>query len=205
MATAIRAPRQDEIKLETNRPQTFALKFATGKEVGQWGNVMFTAVDERRLFLNTEDANEFEHALVDLNYQPAEFIRVTRTKHGSARGGGFSIRVERVEDTAGAAPSCEVPAPSREEALLAKSVEMARQNGAQAFHAAQPAAADPDLPVITPASAAMTAAMRAAVDAIIETQAYAQRRGLGVTFSEESVRAIGLSIYIGGQRQQAVR
>jgi hypothetical protein len=42
----------------------------------------------------------------------------------------------------------------------------------------------------------MMAAMCSAVDAILETQAYATRKGLGLTFSEESVRAIGLSIYI---------
>lgn len=42
----------------------------------------------------------------------------------------------------------------------------------------------------------MCAAMMAAVDAVIETQAYAARKGLGLTFSEESVRAVGLSIYI---------
>jgi len=47
---------------------------------------------------------------------------------------------------------------------------------------------------------AMCAAMCAALDAVMETEAYANRRSRGLTFSEESVRAIGLSIYIGNQR-----
>lgn len=48
----------------------------------------------------------------------------------------------------------------------------------------------------TAAAACMMASMCSAVDAIIEVQAYATRKGIGLTFSEESVRAIGLSIYI---------
>jgi len=51
----------------------------------------------------------------------------------------------------------------------------------------------------------MMAAMCSAVDAILETQAYATRRGLGLTFSEESVRAIGLSIYIDQCRNGGAR
>jgi hypothetical protein len=199
MATAIRAPRQDEIKLETNRPQTFALKFSTGKEVGQWGNVMFTAVDERRLFLNTEDANEFEHSLLEMSYQPAEFIRVTRVKHGSARGGGFSIRVERIEDPEDPSPAREPQretrtAPSREEALLAKSVEMARQHGAQAFHAAPAAPAKPT------AAHQLMGSFMAAIDAIAEAQAYCDRRGLKVTFTSEDVRATAISAFIQAEK-----
>lgn len=207
MATAINSARADEIKLETNIPQTFALKFSTGKPVGNWGNTMFTAVDSRRLFLNAEDAGEFEHALLDLRVQPAEFIRVTRVHHGG-RGGGFSIRVERVEDV----PETD----ARLIARLERSVALAREKSGSP--AAPDRAPEPEKLhqqvqqvnssaaaglVVTPASAAMCAAMRSAVDAILETQAYATKRGLGLTFSEESVRAIGLSIYIG--QQQAAR
>ena len=47
----------------------------------------------------------------------------------------------------------------------------------------------------------MCSSMCSAVDAVMETQAYAARKGLGLTFSEESVRAIGLSIYIAACRE----
>ena len=99
MATAINSARTDYIKFETNVPQTFALKYSTGKEVGEHGNVMFSTVDGGRLFLNPEDTSEFEHALSDLQYKPGEPIRVTRVKHGKERGGGFAIRVERTQQT----------------------------------------------------------------------------------------------------------
>jgi hypothetical protein len=54
----------------------------------------------------------------------------------------------------------------------------------------------PAPPTLNAATQCMMSAMCSAVDAALETQAYAQRKGLGLTFSEESIRAIGLSIYI---------
>jgi hypothetical protein len=228
-----------DIKLEYGAPQVFALKFAEGKSVESrypGGRVMFTALDERKLFLDDEDANDLERAMRDLGLGVADFMKVTKIRH--ARGGGHSIRVERVADPAdgerdnapawvrdgGASgrdpdmrhPAVRMPAQTREEALLEKSVEMARERGAGAFQRT-PSRVSPEPPpapaaatnnsdhtagaaIFTTDAAPMLAAMCAAVDAIVETQAYAQRRGLGVTFSEESVRAIGLSIYIGNQR-----
>jgi hypothetical protein len=198
MATAInRAPRLDEIKLQTNIPQTFALKYRDGKEVGSWGNVMFTAVDGRRLFLNTEDANEFEHALTDLEYKPAEVIRVTRVKHGKARGGGFSIRVERVDELDRVEPSRAVSSrinPSRDarsappqtetETLLERSIELARKTESEQQH-------------VTAAHAKLLAALMTAVDVAVESESYAEKRGFRLSFGEESIRCMGLSIYIG--------
>lgn len=194
MATSqIHSVRSDEIKLETNRPQTFALKYSTGKPVGQWGNVMFTAVDERRLFLNTEDAGEFEHALRDLNVQPADFIKVTRVKHGSARGGGFSIRVERIEDDGSDAAqrvqrsvATVAPAPrTRTEALLEKSIEQVQERKA--------AVATPQVE-ITPASARLCSAMCVLIDSMSEARAYAQRRGIDLT--NEDLRCLVTTAYI---------
>ena len=233
MATATMPRTGNEIKLEYGVAQKFALKYVTGKNCGEakfppFGpRVMFTAIDERKLWLGAEEASELEHALLDLAIQPADFIRVTKIKH--PRGGGSSLRVERVSDAdsadSGNHPDTRHPArmpaapppPSRIEAQLEKSVELARERGPAAFQRT-PARISPDpapapavpstnnsdhtatAAIFTTDAAPMLAAMCAAVDAIVETQAYAQRRGLGVTFSEESVRAIGLSIYIGNQR-----
>lgn len=196
MATAINAPYSTEIKLGP-QPQNFALKFITGKNLGNskfapfLPRVLFTAIDDRKLFLEAEDASDFERALRDLGVQSGDFVAAARVK---LPRGGHSIQVKRVDESA-------APSQTRQEfvtateTLLAKSVEMAREHGPSAFIAAAPVA-DAQPVKITPAAVQMCAAMCAAVDAIIETQAYAQRRGLGVTFSEESVRAIGLSIYI---------
>jgi hypothetical protein len=195
MATAIRSARSDEIKLETNVPQTFALKYSTGKPVGEWGNIMFTAIDGRRLFLNTEDASEFEHALLDLRIQPADFITVTRVKHGG-RGGGFSIRVERVPDESEARQPPEPPAarrpPARSttEALLEKSVEMARAAGPAAFTTPAPSVQAE----ITPAAVRLCSTMCILIDSMTEAKAYAQRRGIDLT--NEDLRCLVTTAYM---------
>lgn len=89
----------NDIKLDYGVAQVFALKFVTGKSVESrypGGRVMFTAIDERKLFLDDEDANDFERALTELGIGPADFVKATKIRH--ARGGGHSIRVEVVED-----------------------------------------------------------------------------------------------------------
>jgi len=226
MATPQMSPRgDDQIKL-TGGPVVFALRFTTGKNVMSkfpGGRVMFTAVDERKLFLCDEEANEFEHALLDLRIEPAEFIRVTRVTHG--RGGGFSIRVERIEDdpdppaaesplrhgpARAAAPTKE--APTKEEALLEKSIPLARAHGATAFHAPKqrPVASEEettgrknydsnqDQPDHTPAppastrgtmSALLAGALCAAIDAYAIADEYARTKGYPtVEFTAEDVR-----------------
>jgi hypothetical protein len=204
----------NEIDLKTAVSQTFALKSPSRpKSVGQYGRMMWTAVDERKVFLSEEDASEFHQELIRLQVQPAEFIRVTRVKHGSARGGGFSIRVERVEDN----PD---DPPSRLESQLAASIPLARQHGAAAFHAApetrepqretRRAANSPErtAPVqestpkvqfhATPAppatrdgrmSALLAEALIAAVNAFAIAQQYANAHGLpDLVFGAEDIR-----------------
>ena len=161
MGSAQARPYDNEIKL--GAPQVFALKFTTGKAVASrfpGGRAMFTAIDERKIFLNDEETSEFEHELLDKRIQPGEFICVSRVTHG--RGGGHAIRVERVDEREEpgtlAVPAASRPAPpapmwpprtsqpSREEALLEKSVEMARDRGPAAFVTAtaeQPIAVTP--------------------------------------------------------------
>ena len=219
-ATAISPRGDDQIKL-TGGPVVFALRFMTGKDVQSkfpGGRVMFTAVDERKLFLNDEEANEFEHALLDLGIQPAEFIRVTRVTHG--RGGGFSIRVERVEDDPDPAPAptrrhgpARAEAPSRIEAQLEASIPLARQHGAAAFHEKKRAAAPEEettarkdryntstsgQPESTPAapasakgsmSALLAGALCASIDAYAIATEYAITRGCPVAFTSEDLRS----------------
>ena len=218
-----------DIKLEYGAPQTFALKFAEGKSVESrypGGRVMFTALDDRKLFLDDEDASDLERTMRELGIGVADFMRVTKIRH--ARGGGHSIRVERIpDDNPDTQPDMRHPAaagcPRRRRRAHGSAARKVGRAGARARRAcafqrtparvclpepppapAQTATNNGDhtagAAIFTTDAAPMLAAMCAAVDAIVETQAYAQRRGLGVTFSEESVRAIGLSIYIGNQR-----
>jgi hypothetical protein len=194
----------DTIKLEYGIPEIFALKYVTGKNCGDakfppfLPRVLFTAIDDRKLFLDAEDGSDLERGMRDLGIGPADFVKVTKIRH--PRGGGHSIVVERVDEENDAR---EPVTETQLERQLTRSIEAQRaRNAAPRETRTASASSESNLPAptITPASAAMCAAMCAAVDAILETQAYATRRGLGVTFSEESVRAIGLSIYIGAQR-----
>jgi hypothetical protein len=203
MATAInRAPRVDEIKLETNVPQTFALKFATGKVVGQWGNIMFTAVDERRLFLNTEDASEFNQGLLAIGYQPADFIRVTRVKHGTTKGGGFAIRVERVRDE----PQTDRDY-TRDLAQSIATAEEAKRVRAQRARTSGPVAtpAPPadNIDVQQQASAGrgpmskmLAGALIASIDAYAIAGDYAKSKGLPIVFGSEDIRCSANSMLI---------
>jgi hypothetical protein len=154
MATAARAPHyiDNEIKLSPT-PQLLSLRFTTGKPVQSkfpGGRNMFTTVDERKIFLNDEETSEFEHLLLDKGIQPVDFIRVSRVSHG--RGGGFSIRVERVPD----AEENDAREPARNPhadaikarisdltAQLEESLRIAREQGPTAFHAPKPREAAP--------------------------------------------------------------
>ena len=205
MATATIARVGDTIKLESE-PQTFALRFTKeGKSVASrfpGGRVMFTCIDERKLFMNDEEASEFEHALIEKGIRKAEFISVSRVTHG--RGGGFAIRVERVEDAgdirepawvrdAATAPAARTP--SRTEALLEKSVDMARERGPAAFRTAP----EPQTPQsISPAAGRLCAAMCVLIDSMAEAKAFAQRRGIDLT--NEDLRCLVTTAFIQDSR-----
>lgn len=185
MATAINSPRAsgDKVELEIGVPRILTLLYNKPRET-QF-SLMFST-EQGALFIPTAEASDFEHDLAALRVGRGDSIRVTKVKHGG-RGGGFTYRVERAEG-----------APSDRD--YCNQLEQSVRNAHAAKHGAA-TVSDAGLPVSdTIAANAMCAAMCSAVDAIVETQAYAARKGLGVTFSEESVRAIGLSIYIDGRR-----
>ena len=194
------------------------LKYVTGKNCGEAKFpllvqcVMFTSIDERAmLWLGAEDASDFERTrCLNSPIQLLDFIRVTKIKH--PRGGGSSLRVERVADEGDARepepqyirqPKPQFPAPSREEALLEKSVELAREwprprsTGCRGIPP-DPAPA-PAVPQQTTATYAQTHGRVPAHElvsgrdrrAISEAQAYSRSQGLKVTFTSEDVKGDG--------------
>jgi hypothetical protein len=233
MATAMHVARRgDEIKLEFGQAEIFALKYTTGKNVdGRFGpRALFTAVDERKLWLDAEDGSDLERGMRDLGVQPAEFIRVTKIRH--ARGGGHSIRVELAENerdtnlerdlerSIAAARSDPDPwspegytdsAPPRKAAARTRTAPDAssqsslqqlapgtasyqmKGNDGTHFHATQQPNGSP---ASGTASAKLCACFMAAIDAVSEAQAYADRRGLKITFTSEDVRSTAISCYI---------
>lgn len=223
MATAQALPRAataggEEIKFEYGVPQVFALKFLSAKEVqGKYGaRALFTASDDRRIWLDTEDASDIERTIRALGVQPGDPIRVMKVRH--PKGGGHSMRVERFSDAA--EPAMDV------EAQLRASIELAREKKArlngQAGGQTQPVPSQPssltgrntNAPASLPNADAPThhdsappaplsskgsmgnllaGALIAAIDAHVLAVAYAKSKGLTVSlaldFNGEDVRA----------------
>jgi hypothetical protein len=189
MATAFAQPRQmvsSEIKL-TATPQMIALKYIEGREVHSefpGGRAMFTAIDGRKLFLNGDDASELEHALLEAEIRAGESFEASRVRH--TRGGGFSIRVQRIAPPQPAPPASAHSWQGHAPAV----VPNGQSNQTQANTSALSPVEIPEKPN------AMAEAFFQAIDAIRAAQQYAHRAGAGLTFSEESVRAAAISIYI---------
>lgn len=223
MATAITGPRGGEIKLQYGRPETVEFKFLSGKNFeGQYGmRALFTMSDERKLWVDAEDASDIERALMAQGVRAGEPVRLTKIKH--PHGGGHSIRCERValEDDAPTWVTNDEPAPAPPararrsaqydySADLEQSVALARQHGAQAFQwpssrvsPETPPAAAPEATNAADHSGfahQLKPSFMAAIDAVAAAQRYADAQGLKVTFTSEDVRACAISVYIAQER-----
>jgi hypothetical protein len=192
-----------EIKFEYGQPQVFALKFLTAKGFdGSFGpRGLFTAADEgfgeRKIWLDAEDASDIEREIRALGIRTGEPIRVTKIRQ--PRGGGHSFRVER---PSGSGSGSAAPArPSREEMLLEQSVAIARTEGPQAFrHNAHVMPSPPAEAPAPPINAKFLAAYMVSVDVLLETRAYAQRKGLALDIRCEDVRALAATLVIDQQK-----
>jgi hypothetical protein len=207
MATATYS---DRIELQPNQPVELALKFTTGKEVGTFGNVMFSLTTDQRFFLPADEASELEHQLADLAIRAGERFRLTRVKHGTARGGGFSIRAERLGPVGGAEPpATDLRLVRQLEQSIAIAQTKAGAPGAtgtpertvQQNHSTarpEPSAAPSD--DRTAAKGTMTklleGALVASIDAYITAGQYAKAKGFAVEFTSEDVRCAAISMLI---------
>lgn len=237
MASPARSLSDNTIKLEYGVSETLCFRFIEGKNLGKSEfppfaiRVRFSTQDDRSLFLDAEDASDLERGLRNAGVDPrqGDFVRVTKIRH--PRGGGHSIRVERVDDDG---PNPDPPArhdreqprrASREEALLEKSVELARTRGAGAFitrrepetesrtasgprhehHVSQPTR-QPTNNTAAPASAKGTmtglvaGALIASIDAYIAAAEYGKSKGIAVDlrldFNAEDIRQSATAMLI---------
>jgi hypothetical protein len=207
MATSITAPRDNTIKFEYGQPQTFALRFIEGKEVpSNFGGmrVMFSTVDERKFFVDGEDASIIEHRLLELGVRPAEFITVTKVKNPRGAGHSFVVTL----------------AAENEDSQLARNLErsIAAQSERRAAAPVHPAARQQEKPnslspaarvvthntaieqaasSINPTTAKLCAAFMCAIDSMNEARAYSKRCGFGdIVFNSEDLRAVALTAFI---------
>ncbi len=169
MATASRASREI-IRFEPGRPETVALKFSEGKEIaGQYGvQYMYTTTDDRIFFLDPDVARSLD----ELGVGRGEEVRIGKTRRPK---GGYDWEIERVRRPQAVPPRDETP-----------------RNEPPAPAPLPVMPADP----VTPASARMMACFKAAIDAVAEAQAYANRKSLGITFTSENITSAALSCYI---------
>jgi len=163
-------------------PEIIALKFAQGKPVRSQitgeSQVLLTLTDGRPWYVSTFIADRLREAGIEAREQ----IEVTKVGRGPDDWAIVPLTAHPGEGSAPSAPAAI----------------------AQTSQQVPPAPPEPDQTrKLSGAALCMMSAMCAAVDAIVETRAYATRRGIGLTFSEESVRAIGLSIYIAACRDGA--
>jgi len=194
------------LKLQNNVPAVIALQFATGKIAESTipnapSQVMFTLCDGRKLFVPLSVADSIRAAGIQAG---SDFEILKASAH--------DYRIRFLGEAVAAQTA---PAPNYTSNYTGSQHNAAPPPAQSNGHHAPPPAPPPVQPAAppvapaalktSPAAACMMAAMCSAVDAILETQAYATRRGLGLTFSEESVRAIGLSIYIDQCRNGGAR
>jgi hypothetical protein len=213
MATATATPHAGEIKFTYGVPETFALKFLEPRVYeGSYGTRgMFTACDEgfgeRKIWVDYEDAANIVIELKRLGIRTGESLTITKVKH--PRGGGHGFLVARA--TAQPAPQRVPPQPAAAiaaaqppdwvtrdeastEALLQRSVELARAHGPQVFQRGAIAMPAPE-PLPAPTSP-LAEALFAAVDAALECTVYAARRGMEVIFSADDIRALASTQFI---------
>jgi hypothetical protein len=202
------------IKFKAGVPVPVALKFDTGKNCdGKFGpQVQYTTVDDGIFWLDPEPASDVEREMKRLGIRAGEFFRLTKTKTSH---GGHRFVVERAGDAGGHnVPQPQKPVgreyvatgpapamtdeqsrefwgtPSHTEALLEKSIDMARDRGPAAFTSSEPPQR------ITAQSTKLMACFMQAIDAVTEAQAYCGRKGLGITFTSEDVRSTAIACWI---------
>jgi hypothetical protein len=185
----------ETLKLQPNRTEIIALQFATGREVeGLSGTqMMYTLTDNRRLYLNLEDARKIE----DLSLGKGEPFEITRREKLDGRKRLITYEVQY----SSAAPA--TPAPQASTRQVVQTMPSANITQEASHHpqatnsAPQSAPRAPEAPTPAPIPATrIMSALCAAIDAVVEAQAYATRKGLHIAFTSEDVRAIANTLHI---------
>lgn len=171
-----------KLQLRTNVPEIIALQFAQGKEVESNFNgteILYTLEDGRSWYVHPAVARKIDA----LSLGKGEPFEVTKTAAGT--GKGFTYEVKHLHQ---AAPQASFPS----QAAVPPSVQT-RQNGTTSAHVVHTASQDS---APSPVTQRMMSSFTVAIDAIAEAQAYANRKGLGLTFTSENLTSAALSVFI---------
>lgn len=190
----------DTLRLAPNKPEVIALAFTSGKAVTSQldgaEQIMFTLTNNARLYLDPPVARKID----SLNLGRGEPFEITlcvdRQKNKS-----YEVRyLANDAPQSAAAPMHAAPAPTarpetqpttqrRVEAPLSGTASQVQQVPVQY-----------SAPVPSSTGGALMGCFMSAIDAVAESQAYATRRGLGITFSADHVTSAALSAYINMQK-----
>lgn len=185
----------EKLKLRVGVPAIIALQNTTGKIKESSipnapSDVMFTLCDGRVAFLPMNVADRIRQAGIQAG-QSFEILKASM----------YDFRLKKIG--AGSAAETAPPAIAQTTTSAAQSATPRNGNGnappPPPLPARPPAAAPPSLPAApTPtATNQLMGCFMQAIDAIQEAQLYANRKGLGITFSSEDVRATAISCWIG--------
>ncbi|MFN0168423.1 MAG: hypothetical protein ACKV22_18505 [Bryobacteraceae bacterium] len=202
---------REKVEFPPNVAVEVALAYPTGKLIsGKFGDsVMFSLADGRVMFLDPPLAERIAVAGIQAN-QP---FTITRTEHKAGNRRLIAWEMRRVNE--GAAPTVKEGVPGFESAIEAQLRASLRAQGIepeQALRESQ-APARPDTPTTaeavapqsstldqpqgsTPADPRQILAFHAAIDLVLDVEAYAKQRGCAVRFSSEDVRCIANTLYI---------
>lgn len=170
-------------------PKVLALKAAGQSVEGQYGvQVRFATATGDSLYLDESPAGDLMRGMQELGIRYGEdfVLRRAKTSHGGSRfiierqpvrdAGGHNVP-ERHAETFGArmsealAPAQRTAAPESEPSIYTKQT-------------------------VTPTSAKLLAAYMIAIDTLVESQVYAQRKGLMLTIACEDVRCLAALVLI---------
>jgi hypothetical protein len=183
---------REKVKLPLNVPFVCTLETVQGKPVRSQVdgatdylyNAQVAGVPAM-FFLPVEGAQ----ALQNLRLQPGEEISILKRK---VNGDAPTFQIRRMGDGTLAVPAPPPPTPQPIRMLAPRT---------QAEDSETPRLASADHAV--PGTGALVAqCFMCAVDALLGTQIYAAKKGLTLAFNEEDVRALGITIYIGKQKER---
>jgi hypothetical protein len=189
----------ETIKLETNIPAVVALAFSEGKPVeSQYtgSQVMFSLVDGRRMYLPPIVADKIKQAGITARV-PFEIVK-------KQVGRSIEYQIRNHNNTAGMVSET-APALVQVARAANQSAPQGYANGnghrdqamAAILNAGEAAMAKPaPAAPLTRTGAKLMAALAAAVEAVIETEAYCARQGRDFSFTSEDVRALAITVYI---------
>ena len=175
-------------------PLAFAAPLDGEAAQSQYGPQRMFSTTAGALYLDIKYANQIIEAIQRQGIQPGQNSLLRKTKAGNE----LVFTVEPAQPVA-LGPVYAAPVSNG---------QTNGHNGASNGYSAPPAApppspAEPLSGAVQAISARMMGCFMAAIDALVESQAYADRRGLKVTFTSEDVRSVAISCYIQCGKERA--